>query len=295
MEFACPIPVHGHPVDCGFVHLGYFKIFILGIIQGITELLPISSTAHLRIIPAFLGWNDPGTPFTGAAQLASFFAVMVYFRKEIGNIFFGTLTSIKEKNYSSQDFKLGIGILIATLPVGICGLLFAHILNTPGSFIRSIYVVGGASVVMGALLIVAEKSSKFTRNFDELSLKDCIVVGIAQAFALIPGVSRSGSTLTAGLFLGLKRETAAAFSFILGVPVIVAAGLKEIHELYKAGLDAHGWAVLSVGIGTASVAAFLAVFTLMTYLEQRTTYLFAWYRLSLGIVLITFAAAGWLH
>lgn len=294
MEFACPVPVHGHPVDCGFVDLGYFKVFILGIVQGITELLPISSTAHLRIIPAFLGWHDPGTPFTGAAQLASFFAVMLYFRKEIGNIFFGTVRSIQQRNFSSFDFKLGIGILLATIPVGVCGLLFAHVLNRPGTFLRSLYVIGGASVVMGSLLIVAEKFSKFKRPFDQLSWKDCIVVGLAQAFALIPGVSRSGSTLTAGLFLGMTRETAAAFSFILGIPVIVAAGLKEILELYRAGLDVHGWAVLSTGIGTASVAAFLAVFSLMAYLEKKSTYLFAWYRLSMGILLLAGAYYGWL-
>jgi undecaprenyl-diphosphatase len=295
MDFACPIPVHGHPVDCGFVELGYFKVFILGIVQGITELLPISSTAHLRIIPSLLGWHDPGTPFTGAAQLASFFAVMVYFRKEIGNIFFGTVKSIQQRNFSSFDFKLGIGILIATIPVGICGLLFAHILNRPGTPLRSLYVIGGASVVMGFLLIVAEKFSKFTRPFEKITLRDSILVGLAQTFALIPGVSRSGSTLTAGLFLGLTRETAAAFSFILGIPVIVLAGLKEILELYRAGLESHGWGILAVGIGTASVAAFLAVFSLMSYLEKKSTYLFAWYRLSLGIMLIAGSYFGWLH
>jgi len=295
MEFACPIPVHGHFVDCGFVQLGYFKIIILGILQGITELLPISSTAHLRIVPSFLNWNDPGTPFTGAAQLASFFAVMIYFKKEICDIFLGSFRAFKTKNYTSPEFKLGMGILIACLPVGICGVLFAHILNTPGTSFRSIYVIGIASVVMGLLLIVAEKKDSFTRDFQHLTFRDCIFVGLAQALALIPGVSRSGSTLTAGLFLGLKRETAAAFSFILGVPVIVAAGLKEIYELNRAGLSAHGWSVLTVGLITASVAAFLAVFSLMSFLKEHSTYLFAWYRLALGLLLITGAAYGWLH
>lgn len=286
MALACPVPVHGHLIDCGFVDLGYFKIIILGIVQGITELLPISSTAHLRIVPAFLGWQDPGTPFTGAVQLASFFAVMIYFRKEIWNIFSGSIASIKNKNFSSTEFRLGIGIIIGTIPVGIMGLLLKSILNAPNSPLRSLYVIGAACIFMGALFIVAEKICKHERDFNKLTFKDCMIVGLAQVAALIPGVSRSGATITAGLFLGLKRETAAAFSFILGVPVIVAAGLKQIHEMHNAGLTSHGWSVLFVGIVTASIAAFLAVFGLMKYLEKRSTLIFAWYRLILGFILI---------
>ncbi len=294
MTFACPIPVHGQLIDCGFVDLGYFKIIILGIVQGITELLPISSTAHLRIVPAFLGWHDPGTPFTGAVQLASFFAVMIYFRKEIFNIFFGTLKSIKNKDYSSTEFRLGMGIIIGTIPVGIMGLLLKSTLNSPNSPLRSLYVIGIACIIMGALFIIAEKICRHERDFSKLTFKDCILVGLSQVAALIPGVSRSGATISAGLFLGLKRETAAAFSFILGVPVIVAAGLKQIHEMYNAGLTAHGWSVLTVGIVTASIAAFLAVFGLMKYLEQRSTLIFAWYRLALGFILIIGASMGWI-
>lgn len=291
----CPIPVHGHPIDCGFVTLGYFKIIILGIIQGITELLPISSTAHMRIIPSILGWEDPGTPFSGAAQLASFFAVMLYFKKEISSILSGFFGSFANKNFSSHEFQLGIGIIIGTIPVGIAGLLLKSILNTPGTPLRSIYVVGAACIVMGSLLIYCEKFCKPTRELSQITLKDAVLVGIAQMFALIPGVSRSGSTLTAGLMLGLKRETAAAYSFILGVPVITIAGLKEIHELHKAGLTSHGWSILFVGIITASISAFIAVFALLRYLEKHSTYVFAWYRMLLGIALIVGALAGWLH
>jgi len=295
MTTACPIPIHDQLIDCGFAELSYFKIIILGIVQGVTELLPISSTAHLRIVPAFLGWQDPGTPFTGAVQLASFFAVMIYFRKEIANIFFGTLKSIREKNFSSTEFRLGIGIIIGTIPVGIMGLLLKSTLNAPNSPLRSIYVIGAACMVMGALFIVAEKICKHERDFSKLTFKDCLLVGLSQVAALIPGVSRSGATITTGLFLGLKRETAAAFSFILGVPVIVAAGLKQVHEMSLAGLTPHGWSVLIVGLITASIAAFIAVFGLMKYLEQRSTLIFAWYRLILGAILIAGASLGWLH
>lgn len=294
MEPACPIPVHGHLIDCGFVDLGYFKIIILGIVQGITELLPISSTAHLRIVPAFLGWQDPGLPFTGAVQLASFFAVMVYFRKEIWNIFSGTMRSIQTKNFATTEFRLGIGIILGTVPVGVIGLLLKSILNSPNSPLRSIYVIGISCIVMGALFIIAEKVSKHQRDFNQLTFRDCMIVGFAQVAALIPGVSRSGATITAGLFLGLKRETAAGFSFVLGVPVIVAAGLKQVQEMYNAGLSTHGWSVLAVAILTASIAAFLAVFGLMKYLETRSTLIFAWYRLILGFILILGAGFNFL-
>ena len=295
MELNCPIPVHGQLIDCGFVLLGYFKIIILGIVQGITELLPISSTAHMRIIPALLGWPDPGTPFSGAAQLASFFAVMLYFKKEIKSIALGSYTSLIKKDYASQQFKLGLGIILSIIPVGIAGLLLKGILNTPGTMLRSIYVIGTASVFMGSLLIYCEKFCKPTRTLEEITLKDAILIGFAQMLALIPGVSRSGSTLTAGLMLGLKRETAAAYSFIIGVPVITLAGLKEIHELYKAGLSTYGWSVLIVGIISASIFAFIAVFGLLRFLEKHSTYLFAWYRIFLGIFLIILALVGVLH
>lgn len=291
----CPMPVHGHAIDCGFVDLGYLKIIILGIVQGITELLPISSTAHLRIVPSLLGWHDPGTPFTGAVQLASFFAVMIYFRKEIARILFGFFAATKEKKWQSPDFKIGAGLVVGSIPVGVCGLLLKPILNQPQTPLRSIYVVGAACVIMGLLLLWVEKVSQKKRDFSQLTLKDGVLVGVAQATALIPGVSRSGATLTAGLFLGMTRETAAAFSFILGVPVIVAAGLKEIHELYSAHLSAYGWNLLGVGLLTASVAAFAAVYALMKYLETRSTHIFAWYRVALGLILLAGAGLGWLH
>jgi len=292
---SCPIPVHGQLIDCGFVDLGYFKVMILGIVQGITELLPISSTAHLRIIPAFLGWQDPGTPFTGAVQLASFFAVMIYFRTEITKIFLGFFQALKQKNFSSVEFRLALGIILGTVPVGLAGLLLKPILNAPGSPLRSLYVIGAACLFMGLLFLLAERYSKHVRSLEQLTFRDCLWVGLFQVGALIPGVSRSGATITAGLFLGMKREVAAAFSFILGVPVIVLAGLKEIHEMHSAGLSSYGWQVLFVGLMTASIAAFFAVFGLMKYLEHRSTLIFAWYRFVLGGVLIVGAAMGWLH
>ena len=294
MSYLCPTPVNGHEIDCTFVTLGYFKVILLGIIQGITELLPISSTAHLRIIPSLLGWEDPGTAFSGAAQLASFFAVILYFRKEILNIIHGFLTAIKTKNFNTAHAKLGLGTIIATIPIAIAGLSIKSILNQSNSPLRSLYVVSISCIIMGTLLIFTEKFAKHKKDLNSFSIRDSIIIGIAQAFALIPGVSRSGSTLTVTLFLGYKRKTAAAISFLLGVPVIVLAGLKEIHEFYQAHLPMNGWLVLGSSLIAASISAFLAVFCLMKYLENRTTYPFAGYRILLGIFLFLGAYLGFL-
>ena len=282
-------------IDCGFVHLGYVKVIILGIFQGVTELVPISSTAHMRVIPSLFGWQDPGTAFSAAMQLAGFFAVMVYFRKEIFNISSSFLKGVFQRSYKDHGFKMGFGIILATIPVGVFGLLLKGLLNQPQSPFRSLYVIGFSSIVMGLLLIFAEKLSKHKRRFEELTIKDCILVGLAQAFALIPGVSRSGSTMTAALFLGMKRDCAAAFSFILGVPAILAAGLKELYELYVANLSLYAWKILSVGLISASIAAFLAVYGLLKYLEHRSMYLFVWYRVIMGVGIVIGAYLSWFH
>ncbi len=221
--------------------------------------------------------------------------MIFYFKKEVGDIVSGSITSIAKKDYSSHHFKLGAGIVLGTIPVCIAGVLLKSILNAPNSPLRSIYVVGTACVVMGALLIVCEIFAKPKRSLTEITIKDAIIIGIAQVGALIPGVSRSGSTLTAGLMLGLQRDTAAAFSFLLGVPVITIAGLHELIVIYRAGLPAHGWSILIVGLVTASLSAFFAVYALLRYLERHSTYVFAWYRIILGIGLLVGAAVGWLH
>lgn len=280
-------------IDCGFVHLGYFKVIILGIFQGITELVPISSTAHMRVIPSLFGWQDPGTAFSAAMQLAGFFAVMAYFRKEIFRIMSSFFKGCLQGNYKDHGFKMGFGIILGTIPVGFFGLLLKGLLNQPQTPFRSLYVIGISSIVMGLLLILAEKRSTHKRRFQDLSIKDCILVGLAQAFALIPGVSRSGSTMTAALFLGMRRDCAAAFSFILGVPAILAAGLKEIYELYVADLSVYGWKILASGLFSASIAAFVAVYGLLKYLERRSMFLFVWYRVIMGVVIVTGAYFSW--
>ena len=284
-----------HGVDLGFVELSLLQVGTLGVIQGITELLPISSTAHLRVIPGILGWRDPGSAFSAAMQLASFFAVIAYFRKDIAGVGGAALRAAAARNYSSADFRLTLGILVGTLPLVVASLALKSVLNACHSPLRGLLVVGGASIVMSLLLAAAEKFASHRRQFSELTLRDGLIVGLAQGVALVPGVSRSGATLTAGLFLGMQRETAARFSFLLGLPAVTLAGLYEIYVLVKAGLNSDGWLTLLVGLVFASVTAFAAIYGLLHYLERRSTWIFVWYRLLFGVALVVAVMTGHLH
>ena len=281
-------------IDTGFVALGYAKVAVLGVVQGITELMPISSTAHMRIVPALFGWQDPGSAFSAAMQLAALAAVIVYFWPDVRDIVFGSLSALSRRDFSDQALRLALGIVIGTIPIGLAGLALAKTLNTCGSPLRALWVVGVACIVMAVLLGLAELAARHQRSFDRVGLLDCLWVGIAQVGALIPGVSRSGSTLTAALFLGFRREEAARLSFLLGLPAIALAGFKELHELRHAGLDMHGWAVLAVGLVVASLSAFVAIWGLLRILERFSAWPFAIYRALIGFVLLAGVATGWL-
>ena len=281
-------------IDAGFVALGYAKVAVLGVVQGITELMPISSTAHMRIVPALLGWRDPGSAFSAAMQLAALAAVVAYFWRDVRDILIGSLSALGRRDFSDRELRLAVGIVIGTIPIGLAGLALAKTLNTCGSPLRGLWVVGAACIVMGAVLALAEVAARHQRSFERAGILDCLLVGIAQVGALIPGVSRSGSTLTAALFLGFRREEAARFSFLLGLPAIALAGLKELAELRHAGLDAHGWAVLGVGLLIASLSAFVAIWGLLRILERYSAWPFAVYRVLIGVVLLAGVATGWL-
>jgi undecaprenyl-diphosphatase len=280
-------------VDTGFVALGYAKVAVLGVVQGITELLPISSTAHMRILPAVLGWQDPGSAFSAAMQLAALAAVVSYFWSDVGQLAAHSLTAIVRADFKDRYFRLAVWIVLATIPIGVAGLALAGVLNTCNSPLRSLNVIGWACIVMAVLLAIAELRARHSRTIDDVSLADAMMVGIAQIGALIPGVSRSGSTLTAALALGFKRDEAARFSFLLGLPAIALAGFKEIWELHKAHLDAQGWSILAVGLVVASVSAFVAIWALMRLLERYSAWPFVVYRGVLGALLLVGMAAGW--
>ena len=282
-------------VDIGFAGFGYGQVAVLGVVQGVTELLPISSTAHMRVVPALLGWPDPGAAFSAAMQSAALLAVVTYFWRDVAGIAGGSLRAVGERRFDDPHFRLAVLIVVATIPIGIVGLLLAPVLNACNSPLRSLPVVGAACLIMALLLGWAEAAARHSRTMGTARMADGLAVGFAQIGALIPGVSRSGSTLTAALALGFERAEAARFSFLIGLPAIALAGGKEFWELHKAHLSAHGWAILSVGLVFGALSSFVAIWTLMRVLERFSAWPFVAYRAALGVVLIAGAFAGLLH
>lgn len=281
-------------VDTGFVALGYAKVAFLGVIQGITELLPISSTAHMRLAPALLGWADPGSAFSAAMQLAALAAVLSYFWGDVRRLGGESLVALGRRRWDDQSLRLVVWIGLATIPIVLAGAFLSPLLNRCGSPLRSLSVIGWACIGMAVLLALAELRARHRRDLANASLMDALLIGLAQVGALIPGVSRSGSTLTAALGLGFRREEAARFSFLLGLPTIALAGLKELWELHKVHLGAHGWSVLAVGLVVASASSFVAIWGLMRILERFSAWPFVVYRGLLGVVILAGVGAGWL-
>jgi len=282
-------------LDTGFVALGYAKVAFLGVIQGITELLPISSTAHMRVVPALLGWRDPGSAFSAAMQLAALAAVVSYFWGDVRRLAGESVIAAARRQWDDSALRLVVWIALASIPIALAGVVLSPILNQCGSPMRGLAVVGWACIAMAVLLALAEIAAKHRKTLADASFLDAMIVGVAQVGALIPGVSRSGSTLTAALGLGFKREEAARFSFLLGIPAIALAGLKELWELHQAHLDAHGWSVLAVGLVVASISAFVAIWGLMRILERFSAWPFVVYRGLLGAVILAGASSGWLR
>jgi len=279
-------------LDVGFASLDYLQIFILGVIQGITELLPVSSTAHMRVVPALLGWQDPGSAFSAAMQLAALAAVVSYFWRDVQQVTTGSISAVRRGDYNDRWFKLAVAIVLATIPICIAGLALSSTLNSCNSPLRGLMVIGIACVVMAVLLAAAELRARHTREVSQMRLRDALIVGVAQIGALIPGVSRSGSTLTAALFLNFKREEAARFSFLLGLPAIALAGLKELWVLLHTDMPAHAWPHLIFGLVVASISAFFAIWGLMKFLERFSTWPFVIYRALLGVFLIVAVSTG---
>lgn len=281
-------------IDTTFVTLGYVKVAILGVVQGITELVPVSSSAHMRAIPALLGWPDPGAAFSAALQLAALAAVVTYFWSDIAGVSRATIGGLRTRNWADREFRLGLYIVVATIPIGIVGLLLEKVLNACGSPLRTPLVVGAASFVVALIMGFSELVASHRRNAEGLTLTDSILIGLAQVGALIPGVSRSGATFTGAMLLGFKRDDAARVSFLLGIPAIFLAGAKELWELHKAGLPHGGWSILAVGLVVSSLSAFVAIWGLMRFLRHSTTWPLVIYRALFGAALVAGAAFHWI-
>lgn len=278
--------------DPSIAPITLWHAIVIGIVQGLTEFLPISSTAHVKVVPVLLGWGDPGVSFTAVIQLGSIAAILWYFWDDLSSVTMNTIRAARKRDFSSSDFRLGFGIILGTVPAVIVGLFVK--LFVPGydnSIVRSTGAIAITSIVMALLLGLAEFIGSRKRDFSKLDLNDGIGVGLAQALAIIPGVSRSGSTLTAGLFLGLKRETAARFSFLLGTITITLAGLVSLPDMFVAD-SAVGIVPLIGGILAAAVSSYLAIAWLIEFLKKHSTWVFVWYRLAFGALLLMAIAFG---
>lgn len=272
------------------------QAIVLGMVQGLTEFLPISSTAHLKVVPVALGWGDPGVAFTAVIQLGSIAAVLWYFWGDLVQVTTGAIKAIRTSDYQSNEFRIALGIGLGTIPIVFFGLLIkAFIPDFDNSPLRSTFAIAIASIVMSLLLGLAEQVGNRKRNFENLTTQDGIWMGLAQAMALIPGVSRSGSTLTAGLFIGLERATAARFSFLLGIPAITLAGLVELKGVLEEGLGEAGLLPLVIGIISSAVFSYLAIAWLIRFLQTQSTWVFIWYRLVFGAVILGAIATGLLQ
>jgi undecaprenyl-diphosphatase len=256
------------------------------VVQGLTEFLPISSTAHLKVVPVLLGWGDPGVSVTAVIQLGSIVAVIAFFRRDLQNVAVAVGEALRSRRWDDPSARLGLAIVLGTVPIVLAGLaikLFVE--DFDHSPLRSLTSIGVVSVVMALLLALAEQLGRRRRVLADVRFRDGVLVGLAQALALIPGVSRSGSTLTASLFDGWRRADAARFSFLLGIPAITLAGLVELKDAFSEPVSG-GMVPLLVGIVAAAVVSWLAIAWLLKFLQNHSTWWFVGYRLFFGVFLI---------
>jgi undecaprenyl-diphosphatase len=264
------------------------EAIVLGVVQGLTEFIPVSSTAHLRIVPALLGWDDPGAAFTAVLQLGSLAAVIGYFLTELRDMARGAVEAVTDRaRPPSPAARRLLYIIVGTIPIAILGTLLKHKIENE---FRSLWIIAGAQIVFGIGLGLADKFSRKTRSFDDITMRDAIIIGCFQALALVPGASRSGVTLIGALALGLERSAAARFSFLLSVPAIAGAGIKEL----KVVLHAHDFSAttLAIGLAVTVVVSYASIAWLLKFLRTRTTLPFVVYRVLLGALIFGMLAMG---
>jgi undecaprenyl-diphosphatase len=268
-----------------------FQSIVLGVVQGLTEFLPISSSAHLRIVPAFLGWEDPGAAFTAVCQLGTEAAVLIFFRHELWSIVTKWLRALRDPSLRSHpDVRLGWFLIVATIPIGILGFAFRDQIETGA---RNLWLVGTVLIVFALVLGYADRVGRHERDIEQLSRRDGILIGLAQSLSLIPGVSRSGATMSAGLLLGLQRPAAARFSFLLAVPAVVASGLFELKDVIAGDERVNsplGYVLVATVI--AFIVGYAAIAWLLRYLANHSVRVFVIYRVLLGGTVLLLLAAG---
>lgn len=273
--------------------MSLIEAIILGIVQGLTEFLPISSTGHLTLAGKFMGLISDKNPehwtsFIAVIQLGTMLSILVYFWNDLWKIFTEFITNNLKKRlkYSEQSInsRLGWMIIAGTMPIVVIGLLFKDIIE--GALTKNLYVISISLIVLAIILAVAEKTAKFKKNIEDVTLFDSVMIGIAQAVALIPGSSRSGTTITGGLFLGLKRDVAARFSFLLSVPAILASGVLQLFEAMQF-IDQSMAVNIIIATVVSGISGYLAIDFLLKFLKKNTTFVFIYYRIALGILILS--------
>lgn len=267
------------------------EAIVLGLVQGLTEFIPISSTAHLRIVPAMLGWKDPGAAASAVIQLGTLLAVVIYFFRDLTRMTIGFFRGLaRGKPFGEPDSRLAWYVIIGTIPVAVLGLIFKDFIETGA---RNLWLIASALIAVAILLLIAEARVKGAalRPLEDVNMKDAVAVGFGQAMALIPGVSRSGSTMMVGLFRRLSHAAAARFSFLLSVPAILLSGLFELFA-EREHLVEIGWVPIVVATISAFLSGYASIWFLLRYLKTHTTAIFIYYRIALGVLMFVLLAAG---
>ena len=269
------------------------KAILLGVVQGLTEFLPISSTAHLRIVPSFFGWGDIGASYTAVIQVGTMIAIILYFRNDLMNMTKAMLLSIKTKDYKSKDTRLLIMIILGTIPIVIFGFLLKNLIRNQ---FRSMYIMAGSLIFFSIILYIADKYTKKKVNLETITTKDGIIIGFFQALALIPGASRSGSTISGAFFRNMTREDAARFSFLLSIPAVLLSGVFELFS-QRATLLSGESAILSLVIATvvSGVVGYWSIWFLLSYIKKHSMMLFVVYRILFGILIIILLYTNIIH
>ena len=265
------------------------KAVVLGIIQGLTEFLPISSSAHLRIFPELFGWGDPGAAFTAVIQIGTELAVLIYFRKDIWRIGSAWVRSLFQPEYrGTLDSRMGWFIIVGSLPIVVLGVLLKDVIERD---FRNLWIIGTTLIVLGIILGIADRVGRTDRPLGKITLKDAVLMGAAQALALIPGVSRSGATISMGRFLGFEREAATRFAFLLAIPAVVGAGLFELKEIPH-GHNDFGWGPTITATVVSFVVGYAAIAWLLRYVSTKSYTPFVVYRILLGAGTLILLGAG---
>ncbi|MBB3675206.1 undecaprenyl-diphosphate phosphatase [Modestobacter versicolor] len=267
--------------------MGWVEAVVLGLVQGLTEFLPISSSAHLRIFGEVFGWGDPGAAFTAITQIGTETAVLIYYRKKIGRVITTWLRSLRDRGLRSDpDARMGWLIIIGSIPIVVLGLLLQDRIE---STFRDLRIVAIALVVFSLILFWADRVGSTQRELPDLTVRHGLYFGLAQAMALIPGVSRSGGTITAGRFLGYSRSAAADYSFLLAVPAVLGSGFFQVYESLDGGVD---WGPTLLATAIAAVVGFAVISWLLRYLSRGSFTPFVVYRVVLGLLLLALVGAG---